>query len=123
MTARGGAPQGNENATRGKEFRQALTRAMATKAGGAGWRKTLDDIASKLLEAALAGQQWAIQEIANRIDGRPTVAVEHTGVPIHELTREQLIARLANIHTATTAADDDAAAAGDVGADAGTQAV
>ncbi len=117
----GGAPQGNENATRGKEFRQALTRAMASKAGGAGWRVTLDKIAGKLLDAAIDGQQWAIQEIANRIDGRPTVAVEHSGVPITELTRDQLLARLAGIHTESTAATDDGAAEGVVGIDAGSQ--
>jgi hypothetical protein len=122
MAERGGQ-SGNENATRGKEFRQALTRAMASKANGAGWRVTLDKIAAKLLDAAIDGHQWAIQEIANRIDGRPTQAIEHSGVPIHELTREQLLARLANLHTETAAGDDDAAVTGDVGADAGTQSV
>lgn len=121
MSERGGAPQGNDNATRGKEFRQSLTRAMADRSQGKGWRATLDQIAGKLLDAAVEGQQWAIQEIANRIDGRPTQALEHSGVPIHELTREQLLARLANLHAAATIADDDAGVAGDAGADPGAQ--
>lgn len=116
-----GAPQGNDNATRGKEFRQSLTRAMASRANGKGWRATLDDIAGKLLDAALLGQQWAIQEIANRIDGRPAQAIEHSGVPIHELTREQLLARLANIHSVATAATDDAGTAGDLGVEPSPQ--
>lgn len=121
MSERGGAPQGNDNATRGKEFRQSLTRAMADRSAGKGWRSTLDQIAAKLVDAGVAGQQWAIQEIANRIDGRPTQALEHSGVPIHELTREQLLARLANLHAAAVIADDDAGAARDAGTDAGAQ--
>lgn len=115
--SRGGAPTGNDNATRGKEWRQSLTRAMAIRSNGLGWRATLDNIALNLIDAALNKQEWAIIEVGNRIDGKPTQAVEHAGVPITELTREQLIARLANIHTDATAATDDAATPGSPGVD------
>lgn len=117
----GGAPQGNDNATRGKEFRHALMRALARRSRGMGWRSTLDRIADQLVESALEGQQWAVQTTIVTIDGPPKQIIEHAGVPINELTREQLIGRLATIHTATTAENDDAAVTGNVGVDAGTQ--
>jgi len=79
-----GAPKGNKNAVgnagqrRAKLFKDALTREIAKCADnnlGAG----MDRIARKLLDAALGGEPWAIQEIANRIDGRPAQSVELSG--------------------------------------------
>ena len=121
MAGRGGAPQGNDNASRGKEFRHSLMRALARRSRGMGWRATLDRIADTLVDSALAGEQWAVQTTIVTIDGRPTQIIEHAGTPINELTRDQLLGRLANIHATTAAADDDAAVAGNVGADASAQ--
>lgn len=39
----------------------------------------LRTIAEKLVNAAEAGESWAIKEVADRIDGKPMQAVEHTG--------------------------------------------
>ena len=36
-------------------------------------------IADKLVEAAEAGESWAIREVADRIDGKPMQAIEHSG--------------------------------------------
>lgn len=66
-----GAPVGNENAARGKEFRAAIQRALAKRSAGSGWRVALDKIAEKLCDKAEDGEQWAVQEIANRFDGKP----------------------------------------------------
>lgn len=70
MATEGGQP-GNDNAARGKEFRAAIQRALAKRSGGAGWRVALDKIAEKLLDKADDGEQWAVQEVANRFDGKP----------------------------------------------------
>lgn len=69
-----GAQPGNTNATKGKEYRQALKRALARKSKknvSAG----LEAIALKLIEAAYLGEAWAIKEIADRIDGKPAQAI------------------------------------------------
>lgn len=64
-----GAPKGNTNASKGKAFYSALRRALARKG------KTVDGglnkVAGQLVAAALNGEQWAIKEIADRIDGKP----------------------------------------------------
>lgn len=69
-----GAPAGNTNARRGREFRDSLRRAL--KANGADRLRT---IAENLVAAAEQGEQWAIKEIADRIDGKPQQAIDHRG--------------------------------------------
>jgi len=39
----------------------------------------LRQIADKLVLLAVAGEGWAIREVADRTDGKPMQAVEHTG--------------------------------------------
>lgn len=78
MASEGGQP-GNDNAARGKEFRAAIQRALAKRSGGAGWRVALDKIADKLLDHAEAGEQWAVQEVGNRLDGKPAQQVVLNG--------------------------------------------
>lgn len=41
-------------------------------------RKKLYVIAEKLADAALAGESWAIQQVADRIDGKPSQEVNAT---------------------------------------------
>jgi hypothetical protein len=64
-----GAPVGNQNAKAAREWREALRRAMAHKAEG-DYRATLQKIAEGVVDAALAGEKDAWQEIANREDGK-----------------------------------------------------
>jgi hypothetical protein len=41
----------------------------------------------------MQGEQWAIQEVANRFDGKPAQAVEHSGA-VAQLTHEQWLEQL-----------------------------
>jgi hypothetical protein len=44
---------------------------LAKIAQGAGVEAGLDKLAEQLVTSALAGERWAIEEIANRMDGKP----------------------------------------------------
>ena len=50
-----GAPKGNQNAAKGREFRDALRKALAN-----GGDKQLPKIVEALVNAAVDGEQWAI---------------------------------------------------------------
>lgn len=68
------APIGNKNAASAREWKQALRRAMAHKAGG-DYRETLHHIAMMVVEKALEGDKDAWREIADREDGKPAQAI------------------------------------------------
>jgi len=68
------APTGNTNAKKGKAWFDALRKECVQK-------DALDKIAAVVVEKAMAGEQWAIQEVANRFDGKPAQSVEVTGDP------------------------------------------
>jgi ADP-ribosylglycohydrolase len=59
-----GAPKGNNNPGKNKDWRDAVRKAV--KMGG-----KLDTIAKKVVSMAEDGDMQAIQEIANRLDGKP----------------------------------------------------
>ena len=69
MAERGGQP-GNDNATKSKPFWATVTRALAQDDG-----KRLREAAEKLLTEAAAGEPWAIQMLADRLDGKPHQSV------------------------------------------------
>jgi hypothetical protein len=69
-----GAPGGNQNAVKGKQFYDALRRAMASD-DFARLRKAAD----RLLDKASEGEPWAIAELANRLDGKPAQQIALTG--------------------------------------------
>ena len=60
----GGAPVGNQNAAKGKMFEGALKRALARNDG------SLNKIADELVSKAITGEQWAVQMVADRLDGK-----------------------------------------------------
>ena len=66
----GGAPLGNTNASKSKPFWHAIDRACAQEDG-----KRLRKAAEKLLDAAAAGEDWAIKELGDRLDGKPAQAI------------------------------------------------
>lgn len=66
------APSGNSNAKKGKEWFDALRKECVQ-------RKALGDIAKVVVDKALAGEVWAIQEIGNRMDGKPAQSVALSG--------------------------------------------
>jgi len=55
---------------RKKRFLEALTRAVLADDG-----RRLRLAAESLLNQAAQGEPWAIQELANRLDGRPAQAI------------------------------------------------
>jgi len=82
--ARRGAPLGNQNAAKGREWTQAIRWALAHHESSSIKRgQALDKIAVKLIELALEGDMAAIREIGNRLDGKPVQPVSgHHDVPV-----------------------------------------
>jgi len=68
----GGAPLGSRNAAKGKEWFDAIRKVCVQ-------RQALEKIAEVVVDAALAGEQWAVQEIGNRFDGKPAQSVDLQG--------------------------------------------
>lgn len=60
-----GAPKGNQNATKGRPWREAIDRAIKRD------RAALDNVAKALIAAAQAGDMQAIKELGDRLDGKP----------------------------------------------------
>ena len=74
-----GAPIGNKNAVNGKRWREAILRALARKTNSS-VDAGLDAAADKLVSLAIDhGEQWAILEMGNRLDGKPAQSVQVTG--------------------------------------------
>jgi len=73
MAERGGQP-GNQNAKKARIFCDAIRRALAKKANG-DLSAGVDKLADKLVEEGLKGEQWAVQEIGNRLDGKPAQVI------------------------------------------------
>lgn len=72
------APAGNNNAGKGKDWNDALRYALANyedkdKAVERG--KALKKIAMKVVEKAIEGDKDSIQEIGNRLDGKPAQSI------------------------------------------------
>lgn len=67
---------GNPNGAnvKAKRFFAALDRAIAQDDS-----KRLRDAAETLLDKAAAGEPWALQMLADRLDGKPSQQLEHTG--------------------------------------------
>lgn len=63
-----GAPTGNSNAARGKQWRDAVRKALIQG-------QKLDVIANKLIQMAEEGDLGAIKEIGDRLDGKPTQSI------------------------------------------------
>lgn len=92
-----GAPLGNTNAKNKSIFQQAVKRALARKGGNV--EGGLNKVADKLIESALNGEQWAIKEIADRLDGKAAQAVSVGGDPdnpLNLIVNEVLLRPLSN---------------------------
>lgn len=66
----GGAPAGNKNGAKAKIWEGAIRRALAKRSEG-NIDSSLETLANKLISAAEQGEQWALVEIGNRLDGKP----------------------------------------------------
>ena len=73
-TNKGGAPEGNDNAKKGKMFYDQLRRILVQND-----QLKLRKISEKLAEAAEKGEAWAIKEIMDRMDGKPVAIQEIQG--------------------------------------------
>lgn len=65
------APVGNQNARNAKRWQSAITRALAKISEGQGVEAGLDKLADQLVLAASKGEQWALKEVGERLDGKP----------------------------------------------------
>lgn len=71
------APKGNNNAAKGREWRDTIKWALDNYESSKVKRgQALRGIAVKLIEQALEGDQAAIKEIGDRMDGKAVQAVE-----------------------------------------------
>jgi hypothetical protein len=88
-----GAPVGNQNAKKAKLWEQALKRALAriVDEPEKTVEKGLDKCADKLVSAAVGGEQWALREIGDRIDGKPIQVV--AGDPDQPLEIREIVIR------------------------------
>lgn len=73
-TNKGGAPEGNDNAKKGKMFYDQLRMILVQND-----RFKLRKICDKFVEAAEKGEAWAIKEVMDRMDGKPVAIQEVTG--------------------------------------------
>jgi hypothetical protein len=69
-----GAPVGNNNAANGKEWRNAIRRALAHKHGSV--QDGLLAIARQLVDKAEDGDIAALREIGDREDGKPQQSID-----------------------------------------------
>lgn len=68
-----GAPQGNSNARKGTQWRDALVWALNNvQLEGIKKGEALREIAKNTVQAAIDGDATARTEVANRLDGKPT---------------------------------------------------
>lgn len=79
-----GAPEGNKNAARGKDWREAIRYALAKKGRDVegddpAYTKGLRYCAGKFVEAACKGDLQALKELGDRMDGKAAQSIELGG--------------------------------------------
>ena len=73
-----GAQPGNDNASKGAEWRQAIKRALAHKSGKT-YREGLDKVAKEFVDAACKGDQWEVNHLGDRMDDKPAQSIDLGG--------------------------------------------
>ena len=63
-----------EGAKKSRAWQDAIRRAIARH--GDNYRSGLNKLADELVKAAAAGDQWALKEIGDRLDGKPAIAID-----------------------------------------------
>ena len=71
---KGGAPEGNDNARKGKLFYDQLRRVLVQND-----QLKLRQVSEKLVEAAIEGEPWAVKEVFDRMDGKAVAIQEIQG--------------------------------------------
>ena len=72
-----GAPKGNKNAVKNREWSDAIRRAVARRSKGK--NGGLNRLADKLLDKVEEGDMTAIKEFGDRYEGKVPQAIEGTG--------------------------------------------
>lgn len=75
------APEGNQNAAKGKIWNDALRKAIVQDN-----HLRVKQAIEALLDKAAEGEQWAIKELADRLDGKAAQSVELKGDAENPLT-------------------------------------
>ncbi len=98
-----GAQPGNTNGARGKVWRDALDKAVkqyVDKGAGIERGEALFKIATGVVKQALTGNKDAIQELGNRLDGKPHQSMDiglHDSMSLEEMTDAELAGELIKI--------------------------
>ena len=87
------AAVGNQYAKRAAKWRDALERAMAAQDEGKAEGSTLFKIATQVINRALDGDQKAIEELANRLDGKPAQSLAVSGPDGGPVQIEEIVIR------------------------------
>ncbi len=103
------APKGNRNAAKGKLWAAAIERALERRIPADQRIKAIDELADKLLALGYDGDLSALQEIGNRLDGKPAQALELSGGLEHRTSRELSEEELEHIATGGSAGAADSA--------------
>lgn len=99
-TNKGGAPLGNKNAAKGRMWTEALRRIICRSEEDLSPPRTLlDKAAQALVMNAVGGDNVALKELGDRLEGRPTQIIEATVETVEldapqrpVMTREQWLA-------------------------------
>lgn len=76
---KGGAPKGNQNAAKGRVWRDAINRALKLRdESRADGKKALDEIAEQLITLAAAGDMAALKELGDRLEGKAAQQLQLT---------------------------------------------
>ena len=89
MAKTSGAQPGNNNAGKGRDWADAVRRALARRKDSGGTMEGgLNALADKFLNAVAEGGVAEFKEMADRLDGRAhqTADIEHTGKFEHDVT-------------------------------------
>ena len=69
-----GAPEGNDNAKKGKMFYDQLRKVLVQNDS-----LKLRQVSEKLVDAAIEGEPWAVKEVIDRMDGKAVAIQEIQG--------------------------------------------
>ena len=80
-------PLGNQNYLKGRRWRDAIDRALAKRSAASGI-ESLDELAEKLLTLADEGDLQAMKELGDRLDGKPSQALDIGSDPDRPLVQK-----------------------------------
>jgi hypothetical protein len=88
MAETGGQP-GNQNAAKGARWREAIMRALARRKGTVD--QGLDAAADKLVALVERGDKWALDHLAERMDGKAPQGITLSGDAENPLQTKSVI--------------------------------